>query len=36
MKIRTEAKWLHATENVFDLGYKKDNFSVTTSMSFEF
>ncbi len=36
IKIRTEGKWYHATENVFDLGYKKDNFSITTSMCFEF
>lgn len=35
-KIRTEGKWYHATENIFDLGSKKDNFSVTTTMSFEF
>lgn len=35
-KIRTEGKWYHATENVFDLESKKDNFSVTTTMSFEF
>lgn len=35
-KIRTEGKWYHATENIFDLGNKKDNFSVTTTMSFEF
>lgn len=35
-KIRMEGKWYHATENIFDLGNKKDNFSVTTTMSFEF
>lgn len=35
-KIRMEGKWYHATENIFDLGVKKDNFSVTTTMSFEF
>lgn len=35
-KIRTEGKWYHATENIFDLGNKKDNFSITTTMSFEF
>ena len=35
-KIRTEGKWYHATENIFDSGNKKDNFSVTTTMSFEF
>ena len=36
MKIRTEGKWFHATESIFDLETKKDNFSVTTTMSFEF
>ncbi|MFC4815779.1 outer membrane beta-barrel protein [Flavobacterium sp. GCM10023249] len=36
MKIRTEGKWYRATESLFDLGTKKDNFSVTTTMSFEF
>jgi hypothetical protein len=35
-KIRTEGKWYHATENIFDTNSKKDNFSVTTTMSFEF
>jgi hypothetical protein len=35
-KIRTEDKWYHATENIFDEGNKKDNFSVTTTLSFEF
>lgn len=35
-KIRTEAKWYHAKENSFDLATKKDNFSITTSLSFEF
>ena len=35
-KIRTEGKWYHATENIFDTNTKKDNFSVTTTMSFEF
>ena len=35
-KIRTEAKWYHATENLFDGGRKKDNFSITSSLSFEF
>ena len=35
-KIRTEGKWYHATENIFDEGNKKDNFSVTTTLSFEF
>lgn len=35
-KFRTEAKWYHATENLFDSGYKKDNFSITSSLSFEF
>lgn len=35
-KIRTEGKWYHATENIFDVGNKKDNFSMTTTMSFEF
>lgn len=36
LKIRTEGKWYHATETIFDLEAKKDNFSVTTTMSFEF
>jgi hypothetical protein len=35
-KIRTEGKWYHAAENIFDTNTKKDNFSVTTTMSFEF
>ena len=35
-KIRTEGKWYHATANIFDANTKKDNFSVTTTMSFEF
>lgn len=35
-KIRTEGKWYRATEKNFDEGTKKDNFSVTTTMSFEF
>ena len=35
-KIRTEGKWYYATENIFDTNTKKDNFSVTTTMSFEF
>ncbi len=35
-KIRTEGKWYQATENIFDTNTKKDNFSVTTTMSFEF
>jgi len=34
MKIRMEGKWYHASELIFD--NKKDNFSVTTTMSFEF
>lgn len=34
MKIRMEGKWYHATELIF--GNKKDNFSMTTTMSFEF
>lgn len=34
MKIRMEGKWYHATELVFE--DKKDNFSLTTTMSFEF
>ena len=36
VKIRTEGKWYHATESIFDANMKKDNFSVTTTMSFEF
>lgn len=38
MKIRTEARWLHAQEEVFktDFGFSKDNFFITTAMSFEF
>lgn len=36
LKIRTEGKWYRATESLFDVGTKKDNFSVTTTMSFEF
>ena len=36
LKIRTEGKWYRATEPLFDVGTKKDNFSVTTTMSFEF
>ena len=36
LKIRTEGKWYRATESLFDLGTKKDNFSVTTTMCFEF
>ncbi|MES2811812.1 MAG: outer membrane beta-barrel protein [Bacteroidota bacterium] len=36
VKIRTEGKWYRATESIFDLEAKKDNFSVTTTMSFEF
>ncbi|NHM01521.1 outer membrane beta-barrel protein [Flavobacterium difficile] len=35
-KIRTEGKWYHATENNFDLGSKNNNYSITTTMSFEF
>lgn len=35
-KIRTEGKWYHATENIFEENQKKDNFSITTTMSFEF
>lgn len=35
-KIRMEGKWYHATSTIFDLGNKKDNFSITTTMSFEF
>lgn len=35
-KIRAEGKWFHATENIFDYTSKKDNFSVITTMSFEF
>lgn len=35
-KIRTEAKWFHATETIFDSGQKKDNFSIISSVSFEF
>jgi hypothetical protein len=35
-KIRTEGKWYHATENIFDTNTKKDTFSVTSTMSFEF
>lgn len=35
-KIRGEGKWYHATENLFDNESKKDNFSVTTTLSFEF
>jgi len=34
MKIRMEGKWYHASELIFDT--KKDNFSLTTTMSFEF
>ncbi|CAM3594000.1 hypothetical protein FSS13T_16370 [Flavobacterium saliperosum S13] len=38
VKIRTEARWLHSdTENfATQSGYSKDNFFVTTAMSFEF
>lgn len=35
-KIRTEGKWYHATENIFDDSSKKNNFSLTTTISFEF
>ncbi len=35
-KIRTEGKWYHATESILDQGNKKDNFSITTTLSFEF
>ena len=35
-KIRTEGKWYHDTANIFDTNTKKDNFSITTTMSFEF
>ena len=35
-KLRTEGKWYHATNNIFDEGKKKDNFSITTTLSFEF
>ena len=34
MKIRMEGKWYHASEFIFT--DKKDDFSVTTTMSFEF
>jgi hypothetical protein len=34
MKIRMEGKWYHASKLIFD--NKKDNFSLTTTMSFEF
>lgn len=36
MKIRTEGKWYNATESIFDENQKKDNYSITTTMSFEF
>jgi hypothetical protein len=36
VKIRTEGKWYRATESIFDVNTKRDNFSVTTTMSFEF
>ncbi|MGX7666373.1 porin [Flavobacterium pedocola] len=38
VKFRTEARWLHAQDEVFqtESGYSKDNFFVTTSLSFEF
>lgn len=34
IKIRMEGKWYHASELIFDT--KKDNVSLTTTMSFEF
>ena len=38
VKVRTEARWLHAQDEVFKTtnGFSKDNFFVTTAMSFEF
>ena len=35
-KVRAEAKWFHATENIFDQGKSKENFSITSTLSFEF
>lgn len=35
-KLRTEGKWYHATQNIFDENTQKDNFSVTSTLSFEF
>lgn len=38
VKVRAEARWLHAQDEVFrtEKGFSKDNFFVTTSMSLEF
>lgn len=38
VKVRTEARWLHAQDEIFktDKEFSKDSFFVTTSMCFEF
>lgn len=38
VKVRTEARWLHAQEEAFKTsgGFSKDDFFITTIMSFEF
>lgn len=38
VKVRTEARWLHAQEEAFKTsgGFSKDDFFITTAMSFEF